>query len=158
MARKDITMTEDEIAGFLEHPHTLQVASVGKEGTPHLAPMWFAMLDGKIAFRSFSKSQKIINLNRNPKLAVLAEEGKAYAELRGLMIRGEATLITDPDVVLSVYGELSARYPMVGDKPQPLSDEELEAAFGRFASKNTVVIVEPHHVTSWDHRKLGGAY
>lgn len=158
MARKDITMTDQEVLTFLGEAHTLQVATHGKDGFPHVAPMWFVVEDGNVMFRSFTKSQKIVNLQRNPKLTVLAEEGEAYAELRGVMIKGEATLIDDRDTVLAMYGKLAARYAMVGDEPKELSPDELEAAFGRFAEKNTAVIVEPVRRITWDHRKLGGAY
>ncbi|MEA2058491.1 MAG: PPOX class F420-dependent oxidoreductase [Actinomycetota bacterium] len=158
MARKDITMSDAEILEFLEEARVLQVATIGRDGTPHLAPMWFVVEDGKIVFRSFTKSQKILNLRRDPRLTVLVESGDAYEELRGVMIKGEAGLITDPDQVLATYGRLAAKYAMVGPEPVNLDPEALEAAFGKFAPKNTAVVVEPIKVTSWDHRKLGGAY
>ncbi len=159
MARKDITMNEVERQSFLSSgAKVLQVATIGKDGAPHLAPMWFVMEDGNIVFRSFTKSQKIVNLMRDPRLTVLVEAGNAYGELQGVMITGTARLVTDPDYVLKIYGGLAARYPMVGDAPVDLSDEALEAAFGRFAPKNTAVIVEPTKITSWDHTKLGGTY
>jgi PPOX class probable F420-dependent enzyme len=159
MARRDISMTPEEVQSFLtEGAKVLQVSTIGRDGFPHLAPMWFVMEHGRIVFRSFSKSQKIVNLRRDPRLTVLAESGDAYAELRGVMIKGEATLVDDPEYVLQIYGELAARYPMVGDEPLVLDRDALEAAFGRFAAKNTAVIVEPEHVVSWDHIKLAGAY
>jgi hypothetical protein len=86
------------------------------------------------------------------------EQGHAYAELQGVMIQGTATLVTDPEYVLRIYGALAARYPMVGDKPVDMDEQSLENAFGRFAPKNTAVIVEPTKVTTWDHTKLGGIY
>lgn len=158
MARKDISMTEQELDEFLQSGHTLQVASVDADGYPHLAPMWYVVRDGKIVFRSFTKSQKIVNLQRNPKLSVLLESGETYDELRGVMIRGDARLVDDRDRVLEIYGALAAKYEMIGGKQVELDTEELEAAFGSYADKNTVVVVEPAKMASWDHRKLGGAY
>lgn len=159
MARKDISMTDQEIQTYLAAgAKTLQVATIGQDGTPHLAPMWFVVENGRIVFRSFAKSQKIVNLRRDPRLTVLVETGAAYAELQGVMIKGEATLVDDPAFVLQIYGELAARYPMLGDEPVSLDPETLETTFGRFAPKNTAVIVEPEKVTTWDHHKLGGAY
>lgn len=151
-------MTPDEVLAFLGECMTLQVATIGNDGFPHVAPMWFVVEDGKVKFRSFTKSQKIVNLTRNPNLTVLAEAGLAYAELRGVMIKGTGTLIEDRDEVLEMYGKLAARYPMVGPEPISLSADQLEEAFGRFADKNTAVVVEPVRTISWDHRKLGGAY
>ncbi|MEA2000739.1 MAG: pyridoxamine 5'-phosphate oxidase family protein [Actinomycetota bacterium] len=158
MARKDITMTPDEQQQFLTLGKVLQVASVGKDGWPHLAPMWFVMDDGQIVFRSFTKSQKIVNLQRNPMLTVLIETGDDYSQLQGVMIKGTAKLVTNPDYVLSIYGRLAAKYPMINDTPLELEPAALEAAFGRLAPKNTAVVVEPERIASWDHTKLGGAY
>lgn len=158
MARKDISLTDEEFAEFLERGHTLQVATIDGNGYPHLAPMWYVVRDGKIVFRSFTKSQKIVNLMRNPKLSVLLETGESYAELRGATIRGTASLVTDRTFVLDIYGALAAKYEMIGGRRQVLDAEGLEAAFGRFAEKNTAVVVEPERIATWDHTKLGGAY
>ncbi len=158
MARKDITMTDAEVLAFLESGHTLEVATMGRDGFPHLAPMWYVVEGGRVVFRSFTKSQKIVNLQRDPKLTVLLETGLTYAALRGVMIQGTATLIDDPDYVLSIYGKLTGKYAFVGDEPSELTGDALEEAFGRFAAKNTAVVVEPHTVVSWDHTKLIGAY
>lgn len=158
MARKDITMSDDETATFLREGHTLIVTTNGPDGYPHVAPMWYTIREGKVAFRSFTKSQKIVNLARDPRLTVLLEDGETYEELRGVMIKGRAELIQDPDLVLELYGDMSARYAFVGETPVRLSGDQLEAAFGRFASKNTAVIVEPETTISWDHTKLGGSY
>ena len=118
MARKDISMTAEEMVEFLSSgAKILQVATVGKDGAPHLAPMWFVLDDGKIVFRSFTKSQKIVNLQRNPNLTVLVETGDDYSQLRGVMIKAKAKLVDDPDYVLSVYGGLAAKYPMINDTP-----------------------------------------
>ena len=158
MARKDITMTGEEVVAFLDERAILEVATIGSDGWPHLAPMWFVMEDDRIVFRSFTRSQKIVNLQRDPRLTVLAEDGDDYPELRGVMTKAEARLVEDPAYVLAIYGRLAAKYAMVGPEPVELSDEDLEAAFGRFASKNTAVVVEPIKTASWDHRKLGGGY
>jgi PPOX class probable F420-dependent enzyme len=158
MARKDITMSEEETLAFLEAGHTLEVATIGTSGFPHVAPMWYVVEDRKVVFRSFTKSQKIVNLQRNPKLTVLVEKGLAYDDLQGVMIQGTATLVDDPDYVLELYGRLSAKYAFVGSEPVALEGDALEAAFGRFAPKNTAVIVEPQKVITWDHTKIGGGY
>lgn len=159
MARKDISMSHNEVLSFLGSGRkTLQVATLGKDGSPHLAPMWFVLDDDKIVFRSFSKSQKIVNLLRDPRLTVLVESGDTYETLRGVMIKGTASLVDDPAYVLELYGRIGARYPFAGDEPVDLDPESLARAFGRFAPKNTAVVVEPNTITSWDHTKLAGAY
>ena len=152
-------MTADEREAFLsDGMKTLQVATIGKDGVPHVAPMWFVLEDGKVVFRSFTKSQKIVNLQRDSRLTVLVETGTAYEQLQGVMIKGRARLVDDPAYVLELYGRLSARYPFSGDEPAELDPDALEQAFGRFAPKNTAVVVEPEKIVSWDHTKLAGAY
>jgi len=158
MARQSITMSPAEVATFLEGGRTLLVASLHRDGRPHLVPMWYVVEEGRVAFRSFTRSQKIVNLRRDPRLSVLVQSGEAYAELRGVMIEGRARLIDDPAYVLALYGKLAAKYALAGPEPRVLSLEELEAAFGRHVRKNTAVLVEPRRVTSWDHTKLGGTY
>ena len=151
-------MTPDEVQQFLGANTVLEVATLGADGWPHLAPMWYVMDGDRVVFRSFTKSQKIVNLQRNPHLTVLVETGDDYSQLRGVMIKGTARLVDDPAYVLSIYGGLAAKYPMINDASIELDAEALEAAFGRFASKNTAVVVEPTKIITWDHTKLGGAY
>ena len=151
-------MTPAERKEFLDTNTVLQVTTNGRDGWPHVAPMWYVMDEDRIVFRSFTKSQKIVNLQRDPRLTVLVESGASYATLQGVMIKAEAQLVTDPEYVLSIYGRLAAKYPMINDTPVALDTEALEAAFGRFAAKNTAVVVEPTRVISWDHTKLGGRY
>jgi PPOX class probable F420-dependent enzyme len=158
MARKDISMTPEEVQEFLATSTVLQVATFGSDGWPHVAPLWYVMDGDKVVFRSFSKSQKLVNLKRNPHFTVLVETGDDYSQLQGVMIKAEARLVTDPDYVLSIYGGLAAKYPMINDTPMELDEDALQAAFGRFASKNTAVVVEPVKTITWDHTKLGGAY
>jgi PPOX class probable F420-dependent enzyme len=158
MPRRDISMSATEVTAFLERGRTLQVASLHPDGRPHLVPMWYVVEEGQVVFRSFARSQKIRNLQRDPRLTVLVERGEAYAELQGVMIQGRARLVADPAYVLAVYGRLAAKYPMIGGAPRILSPEELAAAFGRHAAKNTAVVVEAERVASWDHTRLGGEY
>ncbi len=92
---------------------------------------------------------------------MLVERGIAYAELQAVMIAGTARLIDgadDPAYVLESYRRLAAKYPMVGPEPTELDAATLDQFFGRFAPKNTAVVVEPEKIVSWDHTKLGGSY
>jgi nitroimidazol reductase NimA-like FMN-containing flavoprotein (pyridoxamine 5'-phosphate oxidase superfamily) len=160
MARNDISMTEKELLAFLEEGQkTLQVSSNDHDGYPHIVPMWFLVEDGKVVFRSFSKSQKIVNLRRNSKIAVLVEEGKQFDKLQGAMIKGEAKLVDDADYCLDLYVGLANRYSFFsGVEPGATPEEEVREYFAGFAAKQTAVIVEPIEIVSWDYRKLSGGY
>lgn len=157
MARRDISLTDDEIRRLLEETHNLQVATISSDGWPHVAPMWFVLDDqGRVMFRTFTKSQKLVNLTRDQRITLLAETGAEYSELKGVMIKGTAQLVTDRDVVLDIYGRVAAKYQLLGDVE--VTPEIIEATLGRHADKNTAVIVEPESIASWDHSKLDGAY
>lgn len=158
MAREDVSMTPTEVRDFLEAGRTLMVASLHRDGRPHLVPMWYVMDQGRVVFRSYTRSQKIVNLRRDPRLCVLVAQGEAYVELKGVMIQGRARLVADPAYVLAVYGRLAAKYPLAGPTPRELPPAELEAAFGRRAARNTAVMVEPEAIASWDHGRLAGGY
>jgi nitroimidazol reductase NimA-like FMN-containing flavoprotein (pyridoxamine 5'-phosphate oxidase superfamily) len=146
-------MTGTEMSAFLDEISHLQVATNGGDGFPHVTTLWFVVIDGLVTFRSFTKSQRIVNLRRDPRLTVLAERGTSYGELAGVMIKGEARLRPDPGLVLEVYRRVASK--MEGSE---VSAEAVEQLFGRFAGKNTVVQVEPVAVISWDHSKLDGGY
>ena len=92
MSRRDqIIMTPDEVTTYLKSKLTIVINSIGKDGVPHPAPMWFAVeYDGAIVMTTFTKSQKIVNLKRDPRVTLLLEDGTVYAELRGVIFHGEA--------------------------------------------------------------------
>ena len=151
--RRDlIRMTDEELWRFVEERHNLQVATLNKDGSPQLTTLWFAVVDGAIVFETFTKSQKIVNLKRDPRIAVLVEDGLRYEELRGVSINGRAELVDDPAKV-EKYAEAVVR------KYNPEVSEEMVPQVAKaLARKRTVVIVRPEKIASWDHRKLGGTY
>ena len=100
--RELIKMTEAEVAAYLAEQRVLNVATIGPTGHPHVVAMWFALVDGKPAFWTFAKSQKVLNLRRDPRITALVESGETYAELRGVELVGTARLVEDFDEVLAI--------------------------------------------------------
>ncbi|MBL6924833.1 MAG: pyridoxamine 5'-phosphate oxidase family protein [Acidimicrobiia bacterium] len=147
--RRDlIRMTDDEVTVFIDGQKSLQVACIDRDGSPHLSTLWFAVLDKKLAFETYTRSQKIVNLRRDPRITVLLEDGLEYDKLRGVMIKGTARLVDDGDGLHRI-----AR--AVVERNQPgLDPEALDMAAAQLAVKRTGVIVEPTKVISWDHTKL----
>src|SRR5579859_7162440 len=93
MNRRDqIRMNDEEIRAFLEEQRTLQVATIDHDGFPHLVAMWYVLIDNEIAFWTYAKSQKALNLRRDPRLTCLVETGTSYEQLRGVQIKGNAVL------------------------------------------------------------------
>ncbi len=152
MNRRDqIRMTDEEIRNFLEEGRTLQVATIERDGSPHIIAMWYVLIDGEIAFWTYAKSQKIVNLRRDPRLACLVEAGVQYNELRGVQIKGHAVISEDRATIQHMGELLWQRYT------GPLDDSARQGVAIQGA-KRVVVFVKPDEVISWDHRKLGGGY
>jgi PPOX class probable F420-dependent enzyme len=86
--RDRIRMSEPEVWDFIASRRSMQVATLGRDGAPHLTTLWFALVDRAIVFETFSKSQKVRNLERDPRIALLFEDGVEYGELRGVSING----------------------------------------------------------------------
>jgi len=142
-------MTPQEVQAFLSAARTLQVATISPDGTPHLVAMWYVMRDGKPAFWTYGRSQKVQNLRRDPRISCMVEEGDAgdYGSLRGVSLKGTAEVVEDRDVVLQLGQDLASRY--FGSV-----DDATRAGVAHSGAKRVVVIVTPTRVLSWDHRKL----
>ena len=145
--RERIRMTDAEVAEFLDHERTLQLASIGPDGVPHLVPMFFGLIDGRIALWTYATSQKAANLRRDPRVTCLVEAGEEYGELRGVSITGMADLHDDYETVFEVGAALYGRYQ--GDMTHA-SRAGVEAE----ARKRVAIFVDPVKTASWDHRKL----
>jgi PPOX class probable F420-dependent enzyme len=150
--RDRIKMTHDEMVAFIDEQRTLQVASIDHDGAPHLVAMWFTTWDNKLAFWTYEKSQKVVNLRRDPRITVMLESGQKYEELRGVMIKGHATIVEDRDEVLRFGEEVYERYW------GPIEHDAVREGVRVMGAKRVVIVVEPDKVTSWDHSKLGGTY
>jgi PPOX class probable F420-dependent enzyme len=145
-----IAMSEAEVAAFLAEARSLNVATLGKDGAPHLTTLWFTVKDGAILFETYGKSQKVLNIQRDPRVAVLCEAGETYDQLRGVSIRGRAEIVAEGAELLRLMSLLIDHH-FPGQSP-----EALAAKTAKMAEKRIVVVVRPEKTMSWDHRKLGG--
>lgn len=158
MSRRDqIVMTPDEITKFLESKKTMTIVSNGVGGFPHPMPMWFARdPDGSIRMATYRTSQKIKNIQRDPRVSLLAEEGVEYAELKGVVMYGNAELVDD--FVLAVDTLMRAGGRKEGLPKDPVASKQIQDAMRKNAEKRYVIRVKPERIVSWDHSKLGGTY
>lgn len=144
-------MSDDEVQQFLGDGRVLNVATIGPSGHPHLVAMWYALIDGKVQFWTFAKSQKILNLRRDPKMTGLVESGETYNELKGVELVGSGRIIDDYERILRLGKEVAVRY----NGPSAISDEVLPFIEAQ-AGKRLVVEFEVDRVVSWDHTKITG--
>jgi PPOX class probable F420-dependent enzyme len=151
--RDQITMTPDEIEAYLTDERILNVATIGPTGHPHLVAMWFALIDGRPIFWTFAKSQKVVNLRRDPKVTALVESGDSYDQLRGVELVGTARIIEDYDDVLAIGKAVGVKYT----GPAALGADALPFLEAQ-AAKRVGIAIDVERTVSWDHRKLGTTY
>jgi hypothetical protein len=159
VARDAIRLSPTEIEQYLGEQKVIQVASMGPHGRPHLAPLWFVprpSRDGMpvLATWTYTKSQKALNLHRDPRATVLVEDGETYSELRGVSMECDVTLLADYEPTLQIGLALAERYGAGYEAERTVVD----AAFTAQARKRVGIVLTATRVASWDHRKLGGAY
>jgi PPOX class probable F420-dependent enzyme len=152
--REQIVLSEAELADLLEGERVAIVSSLGPRGWPHSMPMWFVVRAGEVWIWTYAKSQKVRNLERDPRATLLIETGHEYGELRGAMIEGEAVLHRDSATVLGFAEELTLRYA----EGISAIEGDARAALEAQAPKRVAIQFNAVRTASWDHRKLGGAY
>jgi PPOX class probable F420-dependent enzyme len=152
--RRDlIRMTPEEVDAFLHGRRVMNIATHNHDGTIHLVAMWYGFTpSGEVAFETFTKSQKVQNLRRDPRITALVEAGDTYDQLQGAELVGTAEVTEDPSVLMPIARDVVNRY--MG----PLSDADADAAAEMMARGRSAIIVHVDKVVSWDHTKLGGAY
>ncbi len=146
--RRQIEMTDAEIASYIDRHRTAVMATIGPTGAPHLVAMWYAVIDGTIWFETKAKAQKALNLRRDPTMTVLLEDGQTYDRLRGVSMEGRGVIVEDPDALWDVGVGVWERYTgPYTDEMRPLVEYMLH--------KRVAVRFDVDRIRSWDHAKLG---
>ena len=143
--RSQVALSPEEEAVVLDEGRTIQIASIGPDGFPHLVAMWYAVIDGDICFSTYGTSQKVLNLQRDPRVTAMVELGHDYNQLRGVVIKGKATVVDagSPERATLeplLAKELAPRYGGTGT--------------GGLSPKRVIIRIHPEKTYSWDHRKL----
>ena len=156
MSRRDqIRMSDAEVRVYLDAAKTIIITSNGMGGYPHPMPMWFVLDDGSVRMSTFRASQKVKNIQRDPRVSLLVESGVEYAELRGVVIYGSAEIIEDLDTIKRTLVEASTRGgPPLGEDAR----EKMMAVMTKTAEKRVCIRIARERIVSWDHSKLGGTY
>jgi PPOX class probable F420-dependent enzyme len=153
--REQIRMSAGEVLAFLDEERTLICATNGRDGFPHLMPLWYVVREGELWSWTFAKSQKVRNLERDPRATVQVEAGTSYEQLRGVMLRCDVELVRDVDRVTGLGLEIFARYTAGG---APLGDDARAVVQAQAAKRVGLRFAERDRAT-WDHRKLAaGVY
>ena len=153
MSRRDqITMSDGEVLAFLDEERTVVCATNGREGWPHLMPLWYVVRDGTLWSWTYAKSQKVRNLERDAHATLQVEAGVEYQLLRGVMFETDVTIHRETHDVAALGTEIFERYT------GGALDDDTRAMIAAQAPKRVgLEFVECSRVT-WDHRKLAGVY
>src|SRR6516162_4387598 len=147
--RQQIQLSPDEQTVFFREQRKAALATLDQQGFPHVVAMNYFAKDGAFYMTSYSKAQKVVNIRRNPKVALMIESGSAYAELRGVMVRGHCEVIEGADAVRAAFAGMAEARGTTYSRPQGSVDS---------APKRVVLKIIREKTTSWDHSKLGGRY
>jgi PPOX class probable F420-dependent enzyme len=152
--RHQIKLSEEEQRELIENERIVVVSSLGPRGWPHVMPLWYVPRDGEIWIWTYAKSQKVRNLERDPRATLLIETGVEYGDLRGIQIEAQAELIRDLDEIVGYAKEMTIRY----SEGIESVEGDAAAALRAQAPKRVAIRFRPDRTASWDHRKLGGTY
>jgi PPOX class probable F420-dependent enzyme len=148
-------MSDAELRDFVRSHKTMTIVSNGPQGFPHPMPMWFVQDDdGVVRMTTFRKSQKVRNLRRDPRVALLVEDGVEYAQLRGVVLYGRCEVIDDLDAVTATLIDITGG----AAANDPAAREGMAKVVQGTAAKRVLLRTRPDRIVSWDHRKLGGRY
>ncbi len=149
-------MSDAELAAFLDEERTVICATIGRDGFPHLMPLWYAMRGRELWAWTFAKSQKVRNLERDPRATLQVEAGSDYSELRGAMLKCDVTVHRDTELVAAFGTQLLQRYrPGSGG----VLDDDVQAMVRKQAPKRVALEFTARACATWDHRKLAaGVY
>jgi len=151
--RGEIQLSAEEQRELIDSERLVVVSTLGLRGWPHSMPLWYVPREGEIWIYTYAKSQKVKNLERDPRATLLVETGHEYAELRGVEIEAESEIHRDLETVFALAMDLTSRYAdgaqVEGDAAEALRNQ---------ARKRVAIRFKARRVASWDHRKLGGTY
>jgi PPOX class probable F420-dependent enzyme len=143
-------MGDAELGAFLHEQRTVTCATIARDGTPHVMPLWYVIRGRDLWVWTYAASQKVRNLERDPRATLSLEDGDSYEELRGAMLRTEATIERDPEFVTALGLALYERYLETDELPA-----EVRATIAHQSPKRVAVRFVELSRVSWDHRKLG---
>ena len=152
--RETIAMTAPELSAYLAQQRRIILITNGAGGLPHPMPMNYGVdAEGRVVIATFRKSQKVKNLERDPRATLLVESGDAYAELKSAVLYCDVEIIGDAAGIAENMALIRADSAMADSMSAAMS-EQVRAAL----AKRVVLRFTPFRVVSWDHGKLGGVY
>ncbi len=153
--RPKLEMTLEEIRRLLQEPHTGVLSTIGPGGFPHSVGIYYVSVGEdplEIHMWVYARSQKAVNVRRDPRSSLLVESGRPYEDLRGVLVRGNSRLVTRFDDVFQLGKDIYERY-FAARTGVPLADAV--AGIERQSHKRAALILTATGLASWDHSRAG---
>lgn len=147
--REAMQMDDAEVEAFLAAGTRAHVSTLNRDGSPHVVPVTYVVLDGLVTFWADTSSQKVVNLRRDERVACVVDDGTEFQELRGVELRGTGSLTEDAATNERIADLFALKVP----------EEHRDAARATLlalAAERSAVSVHPTKISSWDHNKLFG--
>ncbi len=138
-----VSLTREEAYAFLDsRPGWLVLTTIGREGYPHSVPIGYFRIGDDICIGGRAGTQRVKNIRRNSKVSLLVESGQTMQDIKGLMIQGEADILTETGEVLPLMREAA--------KQRGTADDQLPTEVRPGVS---YVRVRPRRFISWDYSR-----
>lgn len=128
-------------AQFLKKQKILHLATINRNGVPHLVPVWYKYVGGKFYIGTNTRTNKARNIIKNNKVCFCVDAG-VWSPIDGVMGTGKAKLIKDENTVKKIAGQILLRYfkTLKGKSAKQLLDQT-----------DCVIEIMPLKVTSWHY-------
>jgi PPOX class probable F420-dependent enzyme len=90
-------LADPSVQTYLASREVVVLAGVGPDGGPWATPMWFLSAPDALFMISVDGLPKVRRLQRDPRVAVVAETTTPEGAIQGVVIRGRAEFLPDSD-------------------------------------------------------------
>jgi len=142
-----IAMTAAEVDEFLTAERTCRVATAGRDGRPHVVPLWFVWDGESLWLSSLVRSQRWTDLMRDPRVAVIVDAGVEYNELRGVELSGAVAGVGDVPRTATLD-------PVVAEPERLFADKYAGGVQVPPDGRHAWLRLTPDKLVSWDFHKL----
>jgi nitroimidazol reductase NimA-like FMN-containing flavoprotein (pyridoxamine 5'-phosphate oxidase superfamily) len=141
VSRLELSLTDQERAGYLAEQRTVRVATVGPDGAPHVVPLWFVWRDGALFLNSTMGNPTVENMLRTGTASAVVDDGESYDALRGVVLTGHVERLGS-EAPAEVERTWSDKYMGGGELP-----------YRKWRDRSWFRL-DPDRIASWDFRKI----
>lgn len=110
--------TDAELAFLLGDRHLARLATVGRDGTPHVAPVGWSLDEDAAVVRiggiDLPSTKKFRDVARSGRAAIVIDDVLPPFRPRGVEVRGRAVAVQEPEAVIVIYPERIVSWGLEG--------------------------------------------